>query len=100
SGRYVGKPQPAVDENRSLTKYRLMIDEFGGWNEAQRLLAALSDVAQRHECSIGTVATAYVLSKPGVGSAIVGARNRAHLADATRLVGGEPHLTAADIGQL
>ena len=34
-------------ENRSLVKYRLIIDEFGGWARFQRLLARRAEVARR-----------------------------------------------------
>jgi len=80
SERWLGVPAPAgVLENRSLTKYKLIIDEFGGWELFQTLLEALRDIAQRHRSDIATVASAVVLTWPGVAAVIVGARNRAHL---------------------
>ena len=39
--------------NRSLTKYKLIIDEFGGWPLFQELLAALRRVADRHGARCG-----------------------------------------------
>ena len=34
SERYLDAPEPAAPhENRSLTKYHLIIEEFGGWGE-------------------------------------------------------------------
>jgi len=84
SERYLGKPDPAQPlENRSLVKYRLIIDEFGGWDRFQELLAALGAVAARHEVGIGAVAIRWVLDQPGVSGVIVGARHARHL-DATR----------------
>jgi len=80
SDRWLG--QPAPDEplaNRSLTKYRLIIEEFGGWPAFQALLWALRQVADRHGCDIATVATRAVLDRPGVAAAIVGATSAAHL---------------------
>ena len=42
SKRYLGRADPTPPlENRSLVKYRLIIDEFGGWDRFQNLLAAL-----------------------------------------------------------
>ena len=42
SDRYLGEPDPVPPlENRSLVKYRLIIDEFGGWDRFQEMLAAL-----------------------------------------------------------
>ncbi len=81
SERWLDAPDPAqAAGNRSLTKYRLIIDEFGGWTLFQRLLKALREVAKRHGNDIATVASRYVLDLPRVAGVIVGARNRAHLA--------------------
>ena len=44
--------------NRSLTKYKLIIDEFGGWPLFQELLAALRRIADRHGVDVATVASA------------------------------------------
>ena len=80
SDRYVGVPDPAPPlENRSLVKYRLIIDEFGGWDRFQDLLTALGRVAARHQVSIGEVALQWVLDQPGVSGVIVGARHARHL---------------------
>ncbi|HEY1908828.1 MAG TPA: aldo/keto reductase, partial [Myxococcaceae bacterium] len=47
SDRWRGEPSPAEPlVNRSLVKYRLIIDEFGGWPLFQELLTALRQVAQ------------------------------------------------------
>jgi aryl-alcohol dehydrogenase-like predicted oxidoreductase len=86
SDRYVGVPEPAPPfENRSLTKYKLIIDDFGGWSLFQQLLAALKGIARKHGVSLATVATRYTLQKEGVGAAIVGARHARHLPDTLRL---------------
>jgi aryl-alcohol dehydrogenase-like predicted oxidoreductase len=80
SERYVGRPDPAPPlENRSLVKYRLIIDEFGGWDRFQEVLAALGSVAARHGVGIGAVAIRWVLDQPGVSGVIVGARHARHL---------------------
>jgi aryl-alcohol dehydrogenase-like predicted oxidoreductase len=84
SGRYLGRTDPAPPlENRSLVKYRLIIDEFGGWDRFQDMLAALGEVATRHGVGIGAVALRWVLDQPGVSGVIVGARHARHL-DQTR----------------
>jgi aryl-alcohol dehydrogenase-like predicted oxidoreductase len=81
SDRWLGAAEPmGALENRSLTKYKLIIDDFGGWRLFQDLLAALRRIADRCACDIATVASAYVLDRPGVAATIVGARTRAHLA--------------------
>ncbi len=80
SERWLGRPEPmAAFENRSLSKYKLIIDEFGGWALFQELLAALSRVAARHGTDIATIATCAVLHRAQVAAAIVGAVNASHL---------------------
>jgi aryl-alcohol dehydrogenase-like predicted oxidoreductase len=76
SGRWLDAAQPEPPlENRSLTKYELIIREFGGWELFQRMLTVLSGIGQRHAVSVGTVALRWVLDQPGVRSVIVGARH-------------------------
>jgi aryl-alcohol dehydrogenase-like predicted oxidoreductase len=88
SDRYLGLPAPQPPyENRSLTKYGLIVEDFGGWELFQQLLATLSAIAGRHDASIATVATRYVLQKEGVAAAIVGARHARHLPDSLRVFG-------------
>ncbi|MGG5818812.1 aldo/keto reductase [Falsiroseomonas sp. HW251] len=82
SSRWLGKPAPAEPlANRSLVKYRLIIEEFGGWDAFQALLSLLDGIARRHGVSITAVATRWVLDQPHVAGAIVGARYAEHLAD-------------------
>ena len=89
SERWVGVPAPDLASltNRSLVKYRLIIDEFGGWDRFQALLATLARVGARHGCDIATVATRVVLDWPHVAAAIVGATNAAHVASHQRVAG-------------
>jgi len=79
--RWLGQPEPPHPlENRSLTKYKLIIDDFGGWDLFQALLQTLRRIADRHGSDIATVASAAMLNRPAVAAVIVGARNRSHLA--------------------
>lgn len=72
---WLGKPEPQKPlANRSLVKYQLIIDEFGGWAAFQALLQALDQIARRHAVSLSSVAVRWVLEQPGVAAAIVGAR--------------------------
>ena len=81
SERSLGAPEPqAPFENRSLIKYKLIVDEFGGWGLFQDLLQVLADIAARHDSDIASIASRAVLERPGVAAVIVGARNRTHLA--------------------
>lgn len=82
SRHWLGVPPPEVPfANRSLVKYRLIIDEFGGWALFQELLSALDAIARKHRVSIAAVATRAILDRPHVATAIVGARTSAHLDD-------------------
>ncbi len=94
ASRWLGVPPPARPENRSLVKYRLIVEEFGGWPLYQELLAALDAVARRHQVSPSAVAARWVLDRPGVGGIIVGARHAGHLEENARLAG--IRLTDAD----
>ncbi|WP_319497899.1 aldo/keto reductase [uncultured Cohaesibacter sp.] len=67
--------------NRSLTKYKLIIEDFGGLGAVSSPLFA--DAAQHWptgmKTDISTIASAAVLTRPHVAGVIVGARNRSHL---------------------
>jgi aryl-alcohol dehydrogenase-like predicted oxidoreductase len=82
SERWLGAADPVTElTNRSLIKYRLVIEDFGGWAAFQALLRVLQHIGQRHGVSIASVATRWVLDRPGVAAAIVGARYADHLDD-------------------
>ncbi len=96
---WLGKPEPQEPlENRSLTKYKLIIDDFGGWDLFQSLLAGLRRIADRHGSDIATVASAAMLNRPAVAAVIVGARNRSHLARNVAI--SELVLNAADLSEI
>jgi aryl-alcohol dehydrogenase-like predicted oxidoreductase len=67
--------------NRSLVKYRLMVEEFGGWDRFQELLRQLDAIARKHHTGISTIAARWVLDKPQVALALVGAKDAKHLAE-------------------
>lgn len=85
--QWLGAPEPSAVSNpkslqltnRSLIKYKLVIDDFGGWNAFQNLLQLLKRIGQRHSVSLSAVATRWVLEQPRVAAAIVGARYASHL---------------------
>ncbi len=80
SDRYLGKPDPKPPlENRSLIKYRLIIDEFGGYKAYQNLLGYLRNIASKYQVGISEVAIKYILQKDQVAGVIIGARNSNHL---------------------
>jgi aryl-alcohol dehydrogenase-like predicted oxidoreductase len=70
---------PGSFENRSLIKYRLIIEEFGGFDLFQRLLAILKQIADKYNVGIAEIAARYIIQKPTVAGIIIGARNTRHL---------------------
>ena len=73
--RWLGKPDPGFSfANRSLVKYRLIIEEFGGWSLFQDLLRALRRIADRRGADIAAVALRAMLDAPGTAAVILGAR--------------------------
>lgn len=79
SERWLGRPAPDALENRSLIKYRLMIDEVGGWALFQELLELLKSIGDKHGANIAAVASRWVLDQPRVAAVIIGSRNAEHL---------------------
>lgn len=87
SSRWLGVPEPDRSiTNRSLVKYKLIIDDFGGWDLFQALLRALDVVANKHAVSIATIATRWVLDQPCVAGAIVGVRRGNHLPEHLKIL--------------
>jgi aryl-alcohol dehydrogenase-like predicted oxidoreductase len=80
SERWLGAAAPDRPANRSLVKYALIIEEFGGWALFQDLLGTLAAVAARHGADIGSVAARVILGRPQVAAAIIGATSARHLA--------------------
>jgi aryl-alcohol dehydrogenase-like predicted oxidoreductase len=97
--RWLGAPEPQEPlENRSLVKYKLIIDDCGGWNRFQELLQLLDAIATRHSVGIGTIAIRWVLDQPGVAGVIVGARDASHLGET--LAAATLELSARDRDEL
>lgn len=91
--RWLDLPEPGASElkTRSLIKYKLIIDDWGGWGRYQSLLRQLSEVARRSDRTIAQVAVGAMLGSGRVDAVIVGlgrhnyqARN-AELADISSL---------------
>jgi aryl-alcohol dehydrogenase-like predicted oxidoreductase len=97
--RWLGAAEPVEPlENRSLVKYKLIIDDIGGWAHFQRLLQVLHRIATAHGTTIGAVALRAVLDQPTVAAAIVGARHAGHLP--ATIAAAALSLTDADRAQL
>ena len=82
SDHWLGRAEPSVTPaNRSLVKYRLIIEEFGGWALFQALLRVLAETGRRHGRTLAQVALRWILDRPGVAAAIIGATSTRHIAD-------------------
>ena len=79
SEKFLGVDEPTKVETRSNIKYQIIIKEFGGWKLFQELLKVCKTIAESHDTDIGTIASAWVLNRPGVKAVIVGARNISHI---------------------
>jgi len=80
SADWLGKPEPFEPfPNRSLTKYKLIIEDFGGWALFQELLQAMKSIGDKHGVTIALVALRWILDQPNVGAAIVGATSARHV---------------------
>jgi aryl-alcohol dehydrogenase-like predicted oxidoreductase len=85
SERWLEAPDPGYAfENRSLIKYRLIIDDFGGWPLFQELLSVLNATAKRHNVSLANVAVRAMLDRDDLTATILGARYAHHLKDNLR----------------
>lgn len=90
SDRWLGLPDPGeatAFENRSLVKYKLVIDDMGGWDLFQEILKVLRRIADRHGVTVADVAMGAMLDRPEVTGIIVGVRHGGHLAAHRRLFG-------------
>jgi aryl-alcohol dehydrogenase-like predicted oxidoreductase len=102
---WLGRREPGGGElvTASLRKYKQMIDAWGGWELFQELLRALKSVALRHGVGIAAIGLRWVLDRPAVAGAIVGARLGAseHILDNARAfaiaLDAEDHETLAPV---
>ena len=76
SDRYLGQLEPGRGAltTASLSKYKQMVDAWGGWDLLQELLFGLKGIADRHQVSIADVAMRYIMDRPSVAGVIVGVR--------------------------
>lgn len=88
TGTWLDRDDPGSYTSRSHTKYRLIIDEFGGWDPYQRLLTAIREIAEEVGADIPAVAARFVLDQPTVAAVITGATRPGQMgrnAEASRL---------------
>jgi aryl-alcohol dehydrogenase-like predicted oxidoreductase len=101
SERYLGQAAPETHDrsmNRSLQKYRLIIDEVGGWDIYQSLLSTLHDIARKHEVHLTTIAARWVLDQPSVPAIILGVGSTSRAAQNVSI--GRLHLDDDDHAQI
>jgi aryl-alcohol dehydrogenase-like predicted oxidoreductase len=82
-------PELGALPNRSLVKYRLIIDDWGGWDRYQLLLRQMRRIALAHDASIAQVAVSALLGRQRNDAVIVGispSRYRQQNAELARLV--------------
>jgi aryl-alcohol dehydrogenase-like predicted oxidoreductase len=78
--QWLGLPDPGfVFENRSLVKYRLIIEDFGGWDLFQSLLGVLHEIGLEHDVPLAAIAAACMLEQDQVAAVIIGARTADHI---------------------
>ena len=83
--RWLGAPDPGFAfANRSFVKYRLIVEEFGGWGRLQALLRTLRAVADRRGADVAAIAIRAMLETPGVAAVVLGARYADRLPDTLR----------------
>ena len=82
--KYLDQEPPAMI-NRSLAKYRVIIEETGGWRAYQNLLALLSEIGKHHDVPAELVAARWVLDQPMVSAIILGIGRQSRAASNTRL---------------
>ncbi len=88
SETWLGQPEPGEPyANRSHRKYKLIIEDFGGWALFQELLAALIKVGRRYGVGPGEVALRWTLDQALVAGCIVGATSTRYLKRNTEVFG-------------
>jgi aryl-alcohol dehydrogenase-like predicted oxidoreductase len=85
TSRWLGAPAASGPfASRSLTKYRLIVDEFGGWAAYQALLAELAAIGAAKGVEASAIALRFVLDQAGVAAAITGFSTVARMRDNLR----------------
>lgn len=76
SERWLERDEPLPEQltTWSQMKYKRFIDAAGGWQKLQNLLRILAQIARKHEVSLSTISSRFMLDKASVGGIILGAR--------------------------
>ncbi|MFK7862117.1 MAG: aldo/keto reductase [Granulosicoccus sp.] len=82
TSQWLGKADPGFEfDNRSLIKYRLIIEDFGGWELFQQLMSTLNEIGLEHDVPLSAVATRFMLDRSDVAAVIIGAKTAANIKD-------------------
>lgn len=78
SERWINISEPDINKlpNRSLIKYKAIIDESGGWNKFQILLTELKKIALHYDISISTLILSYMIHYTEIDNVILGISNK------------------------
>lgn len=91
AGGYLTAARLGADDdtpaNRSLTKYRLIIEEAGGWARYQSLLRLLGRIGEKHGVGPEAVAVRWLLDQPAVAGVILGVGRRSRVDSHRALLG-------------
>lgn len=74
SEKWLGKEEPELNPlaNRSLVKYKLLIDSACGWKEFQRRLSVLKKLATKYHCEMANIAVSALLQAERTHAVIIG----------------------------
>ena len=91
---WLGSPEPVRLDSRSQVKYRLIIDELGGWSAYSNVMRELATIGREHGVDTSAVALRFVLDQPHVAAVVAGATRLGQMARNVEAFGFE--MTAAD----
>lgn len=101
SEKWLGKQEPKAEQltNRSLVKYKLLIDSACGWEEFQRRLFILSRLGAKYHCEIANIAIVALLQGKKADAVIVGLSPQ-NFAQQNRNLATLPLLEAEDLAEI
>lgn len=101
SEKWLDQNEPTLEAlaNRSLVKYKLLIDAACGWEEFQKRLKVLNELAIKYRCEMASVVMAALLQSKKVDSVIVGLSPR-HFAAQNRSLAKLSILNVQDLQEI
>jgi aryl-alcohol dehydrogenase-like predicted oxidoreductase len=101
SEAWLGKPEPELGAlpNRSLVKYKLIIQEAGGWHHFQQALEQLDQLAKQYQCTIAPLVIAALIQSGHTDQIIIGLSNTNYAAQ-NRILTQVPTLTPQDLAHI